>query len=159
MDPTQNQPCTPIQNPSIIYLTTQNPQYAAASYQTPHPLQNNNPQMPPHPQNTHHQTTPPPQNQNQNQNAFNPQTPYHHLNKNTNPHAYPQNYQTAQNAQNPSVAPLLPKRATFQDPIPAEHDVHGSELDHYEEQEKIWRSKEYVRVDIKEEIKKAMKMI
>ena len=35
--------------------------------------------------------------------------------------------------------------------------MHGSELDHYEEQEKERRTKEDVRVDIKEEIKKAMK--
>ena len=91
MDPTQNQPSTPVQNPSVIDLTTQNPQYASASYQTPSPLQNNHPQIPPHPQNTHHQTAPPLQNQNQNQyqNAFNPQTPHHHLNWNTNPQAYP----------------------------------------------------------------------
>jgi len=61
MDLTQIQPSTTIQNPSVIDLTTQNPQYASASYQTPYPLQSNNPQMPPHPQNTHHQTTPQPQ--------------------------------------------------------------------------------------------------
>ena len=92
--------------------------------------------MSPHPQNTHHQTAPLPQNQNQNKNAFNPQTPHHHLNQNTNPQAYPQKYQTAQNAQSPSVAQFLPKRATFQVPVPAEHNVHDSELDHYEEEEK-----------------------
>ncbi|XP_015068743.1 uncharacterized protein LOC107013317 [Solanum pennellii] len=57
----------------------------------------------------------------------------------------------------PSVDPPLPKRSTFQIPVPAEHDVHGSELNHYEEQEKEWRAKEEVKVDIKEEIKKAMK--
>jgi len=87
--------------------------------------------MSPHPQNTHHQTAPPPQNHNQN--TFNPQTPHHHLNHNADPQMYPQNYQTAQNAQSPSVAPPLPKRATFEIHVPAEHDVHGSELDHYEE--------------------------
>ena len=85
MDPTQNQPSTPIKNPSVIDLTTQNPQYASASYQTPYPLQSNNPQMPPHPQNTHYQNAPPPQNKNQNQNDFNPQTLHHHLNQNTKP--------------------------------------------------------------------------
>ena len=132
MDPTQIQPSTPVQNPSVIDLTTQNPQYASATYQTQSPLQNNRPQMPPHPQNTHHQTVPPPQNQN----AFNPQTPHHHLNQNTDPQTYPQNYQTAQNSRSPSVAPPLPKRTSFQIPVPAEHDVHVSELDHYGELEK-----------------------
>ena len=134
MDPAQNQTFTPAQNPSVIDLTTQNPQYAFAFYHTPPPPQNNHPQMPPHPQNTHHQTASPPQNQNQN--TFNPQTPHHHLNQNTNPQTYPLNYQTTQNVQSPSVDPPLPKRTTFQIPVPAEHDVHGSKLDHYEEHEK-----------------------
>ncbi|XP_015081465.1 uncharacterized protein LOC107025133 [Solanum pennellii] len=111
--------------------------------------------MPPHPQNT--QTSPPPQNRNQNQTSFNPQTPHHHLNQNTNPQAYPQNYQTAQNVPSPSIAPPLPKRATFQVPVPAEHDVHDSELDHYAEQEREWKAKEDAKIDIKEEIKRAMK--
>ena len=31
IDPTQNQPCTPVHNPSVIDLTTKNPQYASAS--------------------------------------------------------------------------------------------------------------------------------
>ena len=35
--------------------------------------------------------------------------------------------------------------------------MHYSELDHYEKEEKEWRSKEEVKVDINEEIKKAMK--
>ena len=113
--------------------------------------------MPPHPQNTYHQTAPPPQNQNKNPNTFNPQTSHHHLNWNTNPQTYPQNYQTAQNAQSTSVAQPLPKRTTFQIPIPAEHNVHGSELDHYKEQENEWRSKKEVNVVIKEETKKATK--
>ena len=43
MDPTQNQPSTPVHNTLVIDLTTQNPQYASASYQTPSPLQNNHP--------------------------------------------------------------------------------------------------------------------
>ena len=42
-------------------------------------------------------------------------------------------------------------------PVPTEHDVHGFELDHYEEQEREWRPKEEEKVDIKEEISKAMK--
>ena len=37
--------------------------------------------------------------------------------------------------------------------------MHSSELDHYEEQERLLRSKEAAKVDIKEEIKKAMKEI
>ena len=37
--------------------------------------------------------------------------------------------------------------------------MHGSELDHYEEQEKEWRANKEVNVNIKEEIKKAMKEI
>nr|XP_010312387.1 uncharacterized protein LOC104644419 [Solanum lycopersicum] len=74
-----------------------------------------------------------------------------------NPSAYPQNYQTAQNVPSPSIAPPLPKRATFQVPVPAEHELHGSELDHYEEQEREWKAKEEVKIDIKEEIKRAMK--
>ena len=147
MDPTQNKPSTPFQNPSVIDLTTQNPQYVSTSYQTPPPLQNNCPQIPSHPLNTHHQTAPPPinQNQNQNQNTFNPQTPHHHLNQKTNPQTYPQNYQTSQNAQSPSIAPPLEKRVTFQIPVPTKHDTHSSELDHYEEQEKGLREKEEVK--------------
>ena len=61
-------------SPSIIDLTTQNPKYAPASYQTPTPLQNNNPQIPFPQKNSHHQTAPPPQNQNK----FNTQTLLHH---------------------------------------------------------------------------------
>ena len=35
--------------------------------------------------------------------------------------------------------------------------MHGSKLDHYEEHIREWRSKEKALVDIKEEIRKAMK--
>ena len=35
--------------------------------------------------------------------------------------------------------------------------MHGSELDHYEEKEREWRAKEEAKIDIKEEIKRAMK--
>ena len=49
LDPMQNQPSTPVHNPSGIDLTTQNPQYASVSYQTPTPLPKNPPQMPSHP--------------------------------------------------------------------------------------------------------------
>ena len=35
--------------------------------------------------------------------------------------------------------------------------MHGYELDHYEEHEREWREKEEAKVDIKDEIKKAMK--
>lgn len=55
------------------------------------------------------------------------------------------------------MALSLPKKTTFKIPIPAEHVVHGSELDHYEEQKKEWRANEEVKVHIKEEIKKDMK--
>nr|XP_010326900.1 putative uncharacterized protein DDB_G0290521 [Solanum lycopersicum] len=154
-DPTQHRPSTPVHNPSGIDLTTQNPQYASVSYQTPSPLPNNPPQMPRHPHNT--QTAPLPQNQTQNPTALNSQTPHPHLNQNTNPQNDPQNYQTAQNVPSPFIAPPLPKRTTFQVPVPAEHEVHGSELDHYEEQEREWRAREEAKVDIKEEIKRAMK--
>ena len=51
-DQTQNQPSTPVHNPSVIDLTTQNPQYASVSYKTPSLLPNNHPQMLPYPQNT-----------------------------------------------------------------------------------------------------------
>ena len=155
IDPDHNQPSTPAQNSSVINLTTQNPQYASVSYKTPPPPQNNHSHMPPHSQNTHHQTAPPPQNQNQN--TFNPLIPHHHLNQNTNAQTNPQNYQTAQNTQSPFVDPPLPKMTTFRIPIPTEHNVHGSKLDHYEEQEREWRSKEEAKVDIKEDIKKSMK--
>ena len=37
--------------------------------------------------------------------------------------------------------------------------MHGSELDHYKEREKELMAKEDVKVDIKEEVKKAMKEI
>ena len=139
-DPTQHRPLTPVHNPSRIDMTAQNPQYASISYQTPSPLPNNPPQMPPHPKNT--QTTPLPQNQTQNPTAFNSQTPHPHLNQNTNLQNYPQNYQTAQNVPRLSIAPPLPKRTTFQVHVPAEHEVHGSELDHYEEKETEWRARE-----------------
>ena len=35
--------------------------------------------------------------------------------------------------------------------------MHDSELDHYKEQEIEWRAKEKANVDIKEEIRKAVK--
>ena len=131
-DPTQYRPSIPVHNPSRMDMTAQNPQYTSVSYQTPSPLPNNPPQIPPHPQNT--QTATLPQNQAQNPTAFNSQTPHPHLTQNTNPQNYPQNYQTAQNVPSPSIAAPLPKRTTFQVPVPTEHEVHGSELDHYEEQ-------------------------
>ncbi|KAK4724983.1 hypothetical protein R3W88_027762 [Solanum pinnatisectum] len=46
----------------------------------------------------------------------------------------------------------------FQIPVPNEHGANGSELDHYEEREREWRSKEEAaKLDMKEEIRKAMK--
>ena len=35
--------------------------------------------------------------------------------------------------------------------------MHGSELDHYEEQEREWKARDEAKIDIKEEIKRAMK--
>ncbi|XP_010327350.1 uncharacterized protein [Solanum lycopersicum] len=43
------------------------------------------------------------------------------------------------------------------DPTRQQHEVHSSELDHYEEQEREWRAREEVKIDIKEEIKRAMR--
>ncbi|XP_015163374.1 uncharacterized protein [Solanum tuberosum] len=64
----------------------------------------------------------------------------------------------SQNAQSPSIAPPLPQKTTFQIPVPNEHDPYGSELDHYEEREREWRSKEETaKIDAKEEIRKALK--
>ncbi|KAK4736987.1 hypothetical protein R3W88_000684 [Solanum pinnatisectum] len=63
---TQNPPSSPAHNPSIIDLTTQNPHYTFASYQTPPPHQNTNIQVPLPPQNANLQTGPPLQNQNVN---------------------------------------------------------------------------------------------
>ncbi|KAK4715726.1 hypothetical protein R3W88_014064 [Solanum pinnatisectum] len=110
--------------------------------------------MPLPPQNANLQTGPPPQSQNVNH----PQTSLRHQNQHTNPQTFPQNYQATQNAQSPSIAPPLPQKTTFQIPVPNEHDVNGSELDHYEEREREWRSKEETaKLDMKEEIRKAMK--
>ena len=51
----------------------------------------------------------------------------------------------------------MPKKSTFQVPVPAEHNVQGSDLDHYEEQERELKAKEDAKIDIKEGIKRAMK--
>ncbi|KAK4728995.1 hypothetical protein R3W88_021983 [Solanum pinnatisectum] len=94
----------------------------------------------------------------QTQNVNHPQTSLRHQNQHTNPQTFPQNYQATQNAQSPSIAPPLPQKTTFQIPVPNEHDVNGSKLDHYEEREREWRSKEETaKLDMKEEIRKAMK--
>ncbi|KAK4721750.1 hypothetical protein R3W88_011983 [Solanum pinnatisectum] len=85
----QNPPSSPAHNPSIIDLTTQNPHYASASYQTPPPPQNANLQVPLPPQNANLHTSPPPQTQNVN----NPQTSLRHQNQHTNPQTLPRNYQ------------------------------------------------------------------
>ncbi|KAK4738521.1 hypothetical protein R3W88_002218 [Solanum pinnatisectum] len=150
----QNPSSSPAHNPSIIDPTTQNPQYASASYQTPPLPHNTNLQMPLPTQNANLQTGPPPQTQHIN----NPQTSFRYQNQHTNPQNFPQNYQATQNVQSPSIAPPLPQKAIFQIPIPNEHDANGSELDHYEEREREWRSKEEAaKLDMKEEIRKAMK--
>ncbi|KAK4738152.1 hypothetical protein R3W88_001849 [Solanum pinnatisectum] len=150
----QNPSSSPAHNPSIIDPTTQNPQYASASYQTPPLPHNTNLQMPLPTQNANLQTGPPPQTQHIN----NPQTSFRYQNQHTNPQNFPQNYQATQNAQSPSIAPPLPQKAIFQISVPNEHDANGSELDHYEEREREWRSKEEAaKLDMKEEIRKAMK--
>nr|XP_025885529.1 uncharacterized protein LOC104645638 [Solanum lycopersicum] len=61
------------------------------------------------------------------------------------------------NVPSPSIAAPLHKRTAFQVPVQTEHEVHGSELDHYEEQEREWRAREEAKVDIKEEVKRAMR--
>ena len=128
----QHPTSSPARNPSIIDLTTQNPHYASASYQTPPPPPNTNLQAPLPPPNANHQTGLPPQSQNVNR----PHISLHYQNQHTNPQTFPQNYQTTLNGQSPSIAPPLPQQATFQIPVPNEHDAHGSELDHYEERER-----------------------
>ncbi|KAL3364209.1 hypothetical protein AABB24_013125 [Solanum stoloniferum] len=150
----QNPPSNPAQNPSTIDPTALNPHQASVSYQAPPPPQGTNPQTFPSHQNTNPQACPPPQNQNVN----NPQAFPHHHNQHTNPQTFPQNYQVTQNTQSSSIAPPLPQKTTFQIPISNELYANCSELDHYEEQEREWRSKEeVVKLNMKEEIRKAMK--
>ncbi|XP_015170631.1 uncharacterized protein [Solanum tuberosum] len=97
----------------------------------------------------------PPHNPAQNPSTIDPTTP--------NPHQASVSYQTppppqvTQNTQSPSIAPPLPQKTTFQIPIPNEPYANCSELDHYEEQERKWRSKEEAaKLNMKEEIRKAM---
>ncbi|KAK4718931.1 hypothetical protein R3W88_017269 [Solanum pinnatisectum] len=150
----QNPPSNPAQNPPIIDLTAINLHHASASYQTP-----------PLPQGTNHQTFPPHQNANpqvcpspQNQNVSSLQTFTHHQNQHTNPQTFPQNYQATQNTKNPSIAPPLYQNTTFQIPNPNEPYANCFELDHYEEHEKVWRSKEEAaKLNMKEQIRRAMK--
>lgn len=107
--------------------------------------------IPPLCQNAHHQATP----LQQTQYTFHPQTPLYHQNQHTNPHIYPQNYQTTRNAPSPSVAPHLPRKTTFQIPVPNEQDVNDFELDQYEDQKREWKAKEEAaKIDINEEIRK-----
>ncbi|XP_055814108.1 uncharacterized protein LOC129883473 [Solanum dulcamara] len=150
----QNPSLNPTQNAFIIDLTTSNLHHASASYQAPPHPQNTNPQSFPPPQNTNPQACPPPQNQNVN----NPQTFPHHQNQHTNRQTFPQNYQVPQNTPNPPIIPPLPQKTAFQIPISNEPYTNGSELDHYEEQEREWRTKDEVtKQSMKEEIIKAMK--
>nr|XP_025884692.1 uncharacterized protein LOC104646013 [Solanum lycopersicum] len=154
-DPTQHRPSTPVHNPSRIDATAQNPPIRVSLLSNPLTTPRQSSTNTTAPQSI--PTAPLPQNQTQNPTAFNSQTPYPHFNQNTNPQNFLQNYQTAQNVPSPSIAPPLPKRTTFQVAVPVEHEVHGSELDHYEEQEREWRSREEAKVDIKEEIRRAMR--
>ncbi|KAK4710153.1 hypothetical protein R3W88_004666 [Solanum pinnatisectum] len=150
----QNPPSNPAQNPPIIDLTAPNPHHASVSYQEP-----------PLPQGTNSQTFPPHQNANpqvcptpRNQNVSNPQTFTHHQNQYTNPPTFPQNYQATQNTKNPSIAPPSHQKTPFEIPIPNEPYANCFELDHYGEHEREWRSKkEVAKLNMKEEIRKAMK--
>ncbi|XP_069152548.1 uncharacterized protein [Solanum lycopersicum] len=125
----QNILSNPTQNPPTIDSTIPNPRHATTSYQAPQ-----------HPQNTNLQILHLPQNQN------------------TDPQNFPQNYQAPQNTQNPSIVPPIPQSTTFQIPSSNEPYANCSKLDHYKEQEREWRSKEeVVKLNMKEEIRKAMK--
>ena len=143
MEHVQNLLSNPTQNPPIIDLPTSNPRHATTSCQAPQ-----------HPQNTNLQILHLPQNQNTN----NAQTFPHLQNQNTNPQTFPQNYQATQNTQNPSIVPPIPQKTTFQIPTSNEPYANCSELGHYKEQEREWRLREeIVKVNMKEEIRKAMK--
>ncbi|XP_049353871.1 uncharacterized protein LOC125818392 [Solanum verrucosum] len=75
-----------------------------------------------------------------------------------NPHHASVSYQAPPPPQDPSIAPPLPQKTTFQIPIPNEPYANCSELYHYEENEREWRSKEETtKMNMKEEIRKAMK--
>ena len=126
----QNLLSNPIQNPPTIDLTTPNPRNDTTLCQAPH-----------HPQNTNLKILHLPQNQNTN-----------------NAQTFPHNYQATANTQSPSIAPPIPQKTIFQIPISNEPYVNCSELDHYNEHESEWRSKEEeVKLNMKEEIRKAMK--
>ncbi|TMW85016.1 hypothetical protein EJD97_023925 [Solanum chilense] len=138
----QNLLSNPAQNPPTIDSTTPIHRHATASCQAPH-----------HPHNTNQilQLT-------QNKNTNNAQTFPHLQNQNIDPQNCPQNYQATQNTQNPSIVPPLLQKTTFQIPTSNEPYVDCSELDHCKEQERQWRSKEEaVKLNMKEEIRKAMK--
>ena len=137
----QNLLSNPTQNPPAIDLITPNPRDATSC------------QAPQHPQNTNLQILHLPQNQNTN----NAQTFLHLQNQNADPQTFPQNYQATNNTRNPSIVPPIPQKTTFQIPTSDEPYADCSELDHYKEQEREWRSKEEVlMVNMKEEIRKAM---
>ena len=157
MDPTQNQPSTPVHNPSVIDVTPKIHNIILRHTKLHHLFKKTILKC--HTILRILTIKPLHRHKNKNQTALNPQTPHHHLNQNINPQAYPQNYQTAQNVPSPSIGLPLPKRATFQVPIHVEHDVHNSELDHYKEQEREWKAKEDAKINIKEEIKRAIKEI
>lgn len=148
MEQAQNPPSTPSHNPSIIDLTTHNTQFSSASYQTLPYLKYQSTSAT-SPKNTINQICLPPQKQN----VYNPQISLNHQQKHTNTQTFPQNYRISQNAQCPSIDPPLPRQSIHIIPIPNERDTNGSELDHCEERERQWRSKEEAaNLDIKEEI-------
>ena len=137
----QNLLSNPTQNPPTIDLTTSNLRHATTSCQAPRPPQNTNLQI---------------LHLSQNQNTNDAQTIPHLQNQNNDPQTFPQNYQATQNTQNPSIVLPIPRKTTFQIPTSNEPHADCSELDHCEEHEREWRSKEEVP-KAKEEIRKAMK--
>ncbi|KAK4734344.1 hypothetical protein R3W88_008605 [Solanum pinnatisectum] len=73
-------------------------------------------------------------------------------------HFPPFKYRTGSEPINHRPNHSKPPKAIFQIPVPNVHDANGSELDHYKEREREWRSKEEAaKLDMKEEIRKAMK--
>ncbi|TMW81264.1 hypothetical protein EJD97_010805, partial [Solanum chilense] len=120
---------------NILSNPTQNP--PTINLTTPNPHHATSCQAPEHPQNTNLQILHLPQNQTSN---------------------FPPKLSSHSNTQNPSIVAPIPQKTTFQTPTSNELYANCSELDHCKEQEREWRSKEeVVKVNMKEEITKAMK--
>ncbi|XP_010312908.2 uncharacterized protein [Solanum lycopersicum] len=132
----QNILSNPAQNPPAIDSTTPNPHVVSST--TSSSQYQSNPSAPSKPKYEQCSNLP------------------HLQNQNTNPQTFPQNYQATQNTQNPSIVPPIPQKTTLQ--IPTSNEPYADWLDRYKEQEREWRSKEEVfKVNMKEEIRKAMK--